>query len=76
MASSTRSVNEPAPSARLSSRHRWSMLYRTGRDFFSRHPRLMAGPIGAAARLVPLSIRHGASYRRTRRYNRGRGDDE
>ncbi len=43
------------------------MLYRLGRDFFSQRPRLMAGPLGAAARLVPLSIRHGADYRRTRR---------
>lgn len=43
------------------------MLYRLGRDFFSRHPRLMTGVVGSLARHVPRSIRHGAAYRRTRR---------
>ncbi len=44
------------------------MLYRFGRDFFTRHPHLMTGPIGALARAVPYSIRHGREYRETRRF--------
>jgi phenylacetate-CoA ligase len=43
------------------------MLYRYGREFFSRHPHLMAGTVGSIARRVPLSIRHGYEYRRIRR---------
>lgn len=43
------------------------MLYRLGRSFFEHHPGLLAGPVGALARRVPLSLRHGAEYRRVRR---------
>ncbi len=42
------------------------MLYRLGRSFFSDHPRLLSGPIGALAGWVPRSIRHGREYRRIR----------
>jgi len=43
------------------------MLYRIGRSFFSRHPRLMTGIAGTIAKHVPLGIRHGREFRRTRR---------
>lgn len=42
------------------------MLYRIGRSFFNRYPRLMTGLVGEVAKRVPLSIRHGAEYRKTR----------
>lgn len=43
------------------------MLYRIGRTLFNRYPHLMTGLVGSVARHVPLSVRHGAEYRRTRR---------
>jgi len=43
------------------------MLYRIGRSFFNRYPRLMPGIVGAIAKRVPLSVRHGREFRETRR---------
>jgi phenylacetate-CoA ligase len=43
------------------------MLYRIGRAFFNRYPRLMTGVVGAVAKRVPLSVRHGREFRETRR---------
>jgi len=43
------------------------MLYRVGRSFFNRYPRLMTGIIGAVAKRIPLSVRHGREFRETRR---------
>jgi len=43
------------------------MLYRIGRSFFNRYPRLMTGVVGAVAKRVPLSVRHGREFRETRR---------
>jgi len=43
------------------------MLYRIGRSFFNRYPRLMNGVVGALAQRVPLSVRHGREFRETRR---------
>lgn len=43
------------------------MLYRIGRTFFNRYPALMTGLVGSVAKRVPLSVRHGAEYRKTRR---------
>ena len=43
------------------------MLYRVGRKLLLRHPRLMAGPLGLAARLVPQGMRYGKTFRGLRK---------
>lgn len=44
------------------------MFYRVGREFFSKHPHLMAGILGSIAKRVPQGIRYGREFRRTRRF--------
>ena len=43
------------------------MLYKFGKTFFTKHPHLLTGVVGSVGSRIPLSIRHGRSFRQTRR---------
>jgi phenylacetate-CoA ligase len=44
------------------------MLYRIGREFFSKHPKLTTGIVASLANLLPWGLRYGPEYRRVRRF--------
>lgn len=46
------------------------MIYKTGRDVFSKRPQLLSGLLGALASQVPQGLRYGAEFRRMRRFLR------